>query len=312
MKPEILDCTLRDGGLVNRFFFSDELVRDLYQTNLEAGVDYMEFGYKASEKQFNRKDFGKWKFCREEDIRQVVGDNSSKMKISVMADVGRTEPSSILARKDSVIDMIRIATYSSTIPEALELIEDCHEKGYETSVNIMAVSSDTEAVIHEFLGKLCDSPADVIYLVDSFGAFYPEQIRNLSALYLGYAEKKGKRLGVHAHNNQQLAFANTIEAIRCGAGFADATCDGMGRGAGNCSMEMLVGYLKDKQLQELPILEFIEKHLIPMKEAGVRWGYELPYLLTGQGRVHPSRAIQFIQEGCRDIAGMFAQIAAGQ
>ena len=140
----------------------------------------------------------------------------------------------------------------------------------------------------------------------------PEQIRNLSALYLGYAEKKGKRLGVHAHNNQQLAFANTIEAIRCGAGFADATCDGMGRGAGNCSMEMLVGYLKDKQLQELPILEFIEKHLIPMKEAGVRWGYELPYLLTGQGRVHPSRAIQFIQEGCKDIAGMFAQIAAGQ
>ena len=312
MKPEILDCTLRDGGLVNRFFFSDELVRDLYKANVAAGVDYMEFGYKASEKQFNRKDFGKWKFCREEDIRQVVGDNSSKMKISVMADVGRTEPSSILARKDSVIDMIRIATYSSTIPEALELLEDCHEKGYETSVNIMAVSSDTEAVIHEFLGKLCDSPADVIYLVDSFGAFYPEQIRNLSALYLGYAEKKGKRLGVHAHNNQQLAFANTIEAIRCGAGFADATCDGMGRGAGNCSMEMLVGYLKDKQLQELPILEFIEKHLIPMKEAGVRWGYELPYLLTGQGRVHPSRAIQFIQEGCKDIAGIFAQIASGQ
>ncbi|MCF0122193.1 MAG: nucleoid-structuring protein H-NS [Lachnospiraceae bacterium] len=312
MKPEILDCTLRDGGLVNRFFFSDEFVRDLYLTNLEVGVDYMEFGYKASEKQFNWKDFGKLKFCREEDIRQVVGDHSSKMKISVMADVGRTERGSILARKDSVIDMIRIATYSSTIPEAIELIEECHEKGYETSVNIMAVSSDTESMIHKFLGEFCDSSVDVIYLVDSFGAFYPEQIRKLSNLYFEYAEKQGKLLGIHAHNNQQLAFANTLEAIHCGAGFADATCDGMGRGAGNCSMEMLVGYLKDKQLQELPILKFIEKHLIPMKEAGIRWGYELPYLLTGQGRVHPSRAIQFIQEGCKGLAGMFAQIAAGE
>ncbi len=45
---KVLDCTLRDGGLVNNFAFSDEFVRDLYLANIKAGVDYMEFGYKAS------------------------------------------------------------------------------------------------------------------------------------------------------------------------------------------------------------------------------------------------------------------------
>ena len=49
-RPDIrvLDATLRDGGLVNNFNFSDEFVSALYRTNVKAGVDYMEFGYKAS------------------------------------------------------------------------------------------------------------------------------------------------------------------------------------------------------------------------------------------------------------------------
>ena len=49
----ILDATLRDGGLVNNFEFSDEFVHALYETNVAAGVDYMEMGYRASKKQFN-------------------------------------------------------------------------------------------------------------------------------------------------------------------------------------------------------------------------------------------------------------------
>ena len=77
--PEIkvMDCTLRDGGLVNDFFFSDEFVKDLYEANLKSGVDYMEFGYKASKEMFDVKKFGKWKFCDDKDIRAVVGDNKT-------------------------------------------------------------------------------------------------------------------------------------------------------------------------------------------------------------------------------------------
>ena len=51
---KVVDCTLRDGGLVNNFRFTDEFVKDLYLANIKAGVDYMEFGYKAS-RRFSRR-----------------------------------------------------------------------------------------------------------------------------------------------------------------------------------------------------------------------------------------------------------------
>lgn len=120
---KVVDCTIRDGGLVNNFEFEDDFVKNLYTANVASGVDYMEFGYKASKEIFDVKEFGKWKFCDEDDIRAVVGDNNTDMKIAVMADVGRTDyKKDILPKKDSVIDMIRIATYVNTIPAAIEMI----------------------------------------------------------------------------------------------------------------------------------------------------------------------------------------------
>ena len=65
---KVMDCTLRDGGLVNNFEFTDEFVKDLYEANVAAGVDYMEFGYKADKDIFDEKEFGKWKFCKEEEL----------------------------------------------------------------------------------------------------------------------------------------------------------------------------------------------------------------------------------------------------
>ena len=79
----VIDATLRDGGLVNDFYFTEEFVRALYLTNIKAGVDYMEFGYKASREMFDQNKFGAWKFCSDEDIRAIVGDNNTDLKIAV-------------------------------------------------------------------------------------------------------------------------------------------------------------------------------------------------------------------------------------
>lgn len=207
---KVLDCTLRDGGLVNNFSFTDEFVKALYQANVKAGVDYMEFGYKASKKIFNVEEFGKWKFCDEASIREIVGDNQTDLKIAVMADVGRTDyQTDIIDRKDSVIDLIRTAMYIHQIPSGIKMIEYAKDKGYETSANLMAVSKINDSDLDNGLELLADSCVDVIYLVDSFGSFYPEQIERLTDKYLNFAEKTGKKIGIHAHNNQNLAFANT-------------------------------------------------------------------------------------------------------
>ena len=139
---KIVDATLRDGGLVNNFGFSDEFVAALYRANIAAGVDYMEFGYRASKRMFNPAEYGKWKFTDEESLRAIVGDNPSPLKIAVMADAGRTDyKTDILPKKDSVVDMIRVACYVHQIPLAIDMIEDAKAKGYEVTCNLMAVSN---------------------------------------------------------------------------------------------------------------------------------------------------------------------------
>ena len=298
---KVVDCTLRDGGLVNNFAFTDEFVKDLYRANIKAGIDYMEFGYKASKDIFKKEDYGKWKFCDEEDIRAVVGNNDFDLKISVMTDVGRTDfKNDILKREDSVIDMVRTATYIHQIPAAIEMIQDAHDKGYETTVNIMAISKVREEELDNGLEILAECDVDVIYLVDSFGAFYPEQIRRLTDKYMNIAEKHGKKIGIHAHNNQQLAFANTIDAMAFGASYLDATVDGMGRGAGNCSLELLLGFLKNPKYKVNPIIRFIQENMNQLRDEGVKWGYDIPYMLTGQYNTHPRPAIQFVSENRKD------------
>lgn len=305
----VVDATLRDGGLVNDFFFTDEFVNALYRANVQAGVDYMEFGYKASKEIFDVEKFGKWKFCDEEAIRAVVGDNNSDTKIAVMADVGRCDyQNDIIPKDESVIDLVRVATYIHQMPTAIRMIEDAKKKGYEVTCNIMALSKTRESDLAQALDMLGNSSVDGIYIVDSYGNLYPEQIRAFADQYTEVGEKYGKFIGIHAHNNQQLAFANTIEALAHGVSYLDATMNGMGRGCGNCSMELLLSFLKNPQYNVYPVFRFLEKHMVPLMQSGLKWGYDLPYLMTGKLNQHPSTAIAAAKANRTDYAQLYTEL----
>ena len=312
-RPEIkvVDATLRDGGLVNDFFFADDFAKALYNANTKAGVDYMEFGYKADKTLFDVNKFGPSKFCDDDYIRGVVGDGERKVKVAVMADVGRCNyKEDIHERAESPVDLIRVATYVHQMPTAIDMIEDAHKKGYETSCNIMALSTVQENEIRAALDMVGQSSVDVIYIVDSYGSIYPEEMARICDLYGEYAAKYNKKLGIHAHDNQKLAFANTIECVGDNVDYLDATYLSMGRGAGNCAMELLLGFLKNPKYNEYPVLEFIEKHMIPMKEQGVVWGYDLEYLLTGLFNQHPRTAIAYSKEKRKDITEYFKELTS--
>lgn len=309
---KVLDATIRDGGLCNNFMFTDEFVKELYQTNIQCGIDYMEFGYKASKRMFKTSEHGKWKFCDEADLRAIVGDNESPMKIAVMADVGRCDYwSDFLPKSESVIDMVRVACYIHQIPAAIEMIEHLHNLGYETTCNIMAISQASMNQVEEALEMLGESSVDVIYLVDSFGSLYPENASDLAKLYLAAAEKSGKKVGFHGHNNQNLAFANTIETLSYGVSYLDATVQGMGRGAGNCAMELLLGFLKNPKYSLYILLEFIENYMLRLKEEGVKWGFDLQYMFTGQLNQHPREAISFTEKGRSDYCEFYKALQEG-
>jgi len=290
---KVLDCTIRDGGLMNESKFDDATVKAVYRACVEGGIDYMEIGYKASKKLFARDRYGAWRFCDEEDIRRIVGDNQTSLKLSVMADAEKTDyHTDILPKEKSVIDMVRVAAYIHQVPTALDMIKDAHDKGYETCINIMSVSNVLERELDSALELLATSEAKAIYLVDSFGALYSEQIDYLVRKYLRFAKEGGKEVGVHMHNNLQLGFSNTIEGIIKGANYIDATMAGLGRGAGNCPMELLIRFLHNPKYDLRPVLECVQNAIEPLRDS-LGWGFSIPYMITGFMNRHPNSAIKW-------------------
>lgn len=304
---KILDCTVRDGGLCNNHQFPEGFFGDIYKTCVEGGIDYMEVGYKADQKLFAGQGFGPWKYCDEEDLRRAVGDNDTGLKLSVMADTGRTNPSDLLPRSESVIDLIRVATYIHQIPAALELVKDAKQKGYEVALNLMAVSTVPDYELDNGLEVIAGvEEIDFLYVVDSFGSLYYEQVDDLINRY----KKTGKTLGIHAHNNQQLAYSNTLYAAINGVKLLDTTMMGMGRGAGNCATELLVGFLKNPKFTLRPILQFVQDTMYPLSQQ-TDWGYSIPYMITGHYNEHPRSAIALRDsERKDDYVGFYDEIAS--
>jgi 4-hydroxy 2-oxovalerate aldolase len=297
-RPElkVLDCTVRDGGLINAHQFSDEFVRAVYDTCLAAGVDTMEIGYKNSERLFPKDRFGPWRHCDEADMRRIVGDHdaaSTGLTLAAMADAGKSDwKTTIEPAADSVLGMIRVAFYAHQVSEAVDMIHHATEQGYQTMANLMAVSNITEEEISTVLEAIAPTAAGTMVIVDSFGHLYREQIDRLYRKYAEAMRGTGKEIGIHAHNNMQLAFANTIEAIILGSNRADATMAGLGRGAGNCPMELLLGFLRNPKFKVRPVLRLLQEHMPKIRET-VEWGPLIPYNITGQMNLHPRAAIDF-------------------
>jgi 4-hydroxy 2-oxovalerate aldolase len=292
-RPElkVLDCTIRDGGLMNDHQFDDAFVKAVYETCVAAGIDYMEVGYKNSKKLFSKDQFGVWRHCDEEDIRRVIGENDTPLKLSAMADAEKADwRTDILPKEQSVLDMIRVAFYVNQVSAAVDMIKDASDKGYEVTANLMAVSTAQEQEVDQALEVLAESPAQVLVVVDSFGSLYAEQVEILVKKYAQFGKATGKEVGMHAHNNQQLAFANTIEAIIHGANRVDASIAGLGRGAGNCPMELLIGFLRNPKFKIRPIYKALQDHLQPLRET-LEWGPYPEYNITGQLNEHPRSAI---------------------
>jgi 4-hydroxy 2-oxovalerate aldolase len=293
-RPEIkvIDCTVRDGGLMNKWQFDLKFVKHVYEALTEAGVDYMEIGYLSSAKSFDAREVGPWKFCHEKDLKKIVGDGESALKLSAMADIGRIDYEDIPLCSESSLDMIRVACYVHQIDAAIDLAHHCIDKGYETTINLMAVSTVGLRELNEALEDLQKSRVPIIYLVDSFGAFYSEDI---DSLVTKYKERlPNKIIGIHAHNNQQLAFANTITAIINGVNYLDATLYGIGRGAGNCPLEVLLSFLKNPKFKVRPIIKCIEEEIFPWSKK-IDWGYSVPYMISGTMNQHPRDAMAHME-----------------
>lgn len=163
-RAKIIDCTIRDGGLMNSSRFSDKTVRAVYDCCADSGAEYMEIGFKNSKKIFSPAEYGAWRFCDEGDIARIIGGRPRNVKLSVMADAGKSDyKTDILDKSRSPIDLVRVACYSRQLDEALDMAKDAKDKGYEVSINLMAACKLSERQMMSDIERLAESDADILY-----------------------------------------------------------------------------------------------------------------------------------------------------
>ena len=246
---KILDCTLRDGGHINKWEFFDECILSTVQTAQNSGIDYVEVGYKMPD-------------CLK----------SSSSKLVVMVDAKNIQPVSKRA------DMVRVACYPNQLSEAVLAVENFKDQGFGVFLHLMTADKFED---FEYLKNWKNKNIlEAIYFADTFGAFMPCDVENI---YKKLQSCGFEKISFHAHNNLQLAFTNTIKAIELGAYSVDASAFGMGRGGGNLPVELLLKYLnKDNKLY----LDLIKKYYLDLKNEYC-WGYSYDALIGGLENVHP-------------------------
>ncbi|MBU0567002.1 aldolase catalytic domain-containing protein [bacterium] len=285
---EILDCTIRDGGYLNNWHFDKKLVREVYRALSKCGVDFVEIGYKGTEEHFSPDEYGLWRFSYEDDICEVVS-NIKGARLAIMADYGKIKAEDFCRCQDSLIDLVRVAAHKDDLEEAVSLLEKIKEKGFSVALNAMGYSNYSRDEQSALLGLIKDAELDYFYVVDSYGSLFPHQIEPIFEPLLNIAHIK---MGFHPHNNLQMAFANTLEAIRCGVHIIDSTIYGMGRAAGNLPTEVIIAYLekeKKDRYNSIPLLNIIDRYFIDLQNEN-KWGYQLPYMLSGMFCCHPNYA----------------------
>ncbi len=258
---KILDCTIRDGGHLNGWNFTDECVRETFEAAKACGVDFFEIGYRNHEG-------GKFAQCKDEDLRRVIPDKGS-VKLGVM--VNSREFSEEDFYISDYADVVRIACHPHEIAQGVGYCKSLQDKGYETLLHLMDVAHISDEQFSALKNYDCEN---IIYFADSYGALLPDDIR----VCFEILQKQGfDKIGFHAHNNKQLAFINTLTAIDCGACSVDVTVYGMGRSAGNTPAELLLSQLgKESE----PYFELIEKYYLDIYRE-TPWGYSLKNLKGG-------------------------------
>lgn len=284
-KIYLLDCTLRDGGYVNDWKFSRKQY-DYIVTKLEdASIDCIELGMMGSG---SRKDF-RTRFYGFEDI--PVRGKKRNVIYAVMMTAGESDAVPIPPRVDGgAVDAVRLAFFKPDIDKAFQTAEKIKQNGYLLFMQAMATFMYTDDELQKLIQKVNQLQADAFYMVDSFGTMYPDEVIKMAGLADSLLDKE-TGFGFHAHNNRQLAFANDIafaeSLLKSGRRekiYVDASVFGMGRGAGNTPIELIAGYLNEKQGSHYNTDALMDIYQSAVREEyeNKQWGYAMDYYMTSQ------------------------------
>lgn len=288
---KILDCTLRDGGYYTNWDFNLKTVDAYIQAMNALPIDYLEVGYRNKP---TTEYMGKFGYCPVSVLKNIR--TTCTKKIVVMLNEKSTAPDDLNTLLKPIIglaDMIRIAIDPKNFDRAVVLARAVKALGFEVGFNCMYMSKWTTEY-SRFLKKLSilNGMADLFCMVDSFGGVTPEDV---TYIYNTVRENTTCPIGFHGHNNLQMGLINTITAIALGCDYVDATIMGMGRGAGNLNMELLLTYLNAHEGMEVDfnVLGDVISAFTPLMEHH-QWGTNLPYMLAGVNNIPQKEVMDWV------------------
>lgn len=286
----ILDCTFRDGGYYTNWDFSDSIVKSYLDAINHLPVDYIEIGYRNNPASGY---MGRFAYCPISFL-QKIRDYTNK-KIAVMINEKNTttdDIESLLGPLTGLIDMVRIAVAPINIDRAILLAKKIKGYGFKIAFNVMYMSQWCE--YDKFFDHLTalNSIIDLFVMVDSFGSVTPIEIKET---FTEIKKRLDVPIGFHSHNNLQLALINTLTAIETGVEMVDATVLGMGRGAGNLNLELLLTYLNKKDGLEVDLntLGDLVAAFNPLL-LHHQWGTNLPYMISGANSIPQKEVMEWV------------------
>ncbi len=305
MNIELLDCTIRDGGYINNWNFTDDLVSNCYETLNNSNINYMEVGFFNKKTDYKDTLVGKWFNLDNNIVNKTISKKTCKLV--AMIDNANKDLSLITEAKDSPIDMFRVAFHKKEYTDALSFCQLLKTKKYKVCANAMATQNYTDAELEELIKLVVEYNIDYLYIADSYGCLYPEDLETIIGQYKHLRQKyHGKfKLGVHLHNNLDNALSNAIICIKNNIDIIDSTIFGMGRGAGNLTTESLICYLLKNATTNLilqPVLKFAQTYITPIYSSKMTsWGYNLLYVLSAYHQVHPNYINKLIDLSITDV-----------
>lgn len=294
---KIIDVTLRDGGCVNNFEFGQSYMKKILKAQEEAAVNIIELGYIDST---SGSLFGRTQYINEQIIpRCILEDKKKDITYLAMIDYGKYNIHKLQSRTAYGIDGIRIAFHKEDYLNVVPLCKEIMNKGYQLYIQPMVTLRYLEDELLCFIDLVNRELSDAtgFYIVDSFGEMQQEDVSRLVSL-VDCNLNPTIAVGLHCHNNQQLAYSNAIEFLKWKTTreiLLDSSIMGMGKGAGNLNTELILKYINqhyEKNYRIEPLLMVIDEVINPLHEE-FQWGYAIEYYLSAIYHCSPSYANYF-------------------
>lgn len=293
---EILDCTLRDGGYINNWRFSNNFIDNFNKLN-DRFIDYVEIGFINKTDKYLNQIIGPSRILDKNQIKRFDTYNFKKVVMADYLDINLS-----LLQENINIDLVRIAFHKIHLKEAIDMCCKIKKLGYKVSVNAMAVTNYSDKELDYLFEKINKHKLDILYIADSYGSLHQNDIKKYVHL-CDINLYNSCKIGFHLHNNMNNAYSNyeylTNITQKINRTFiVDSTMFGMGRGAGNLQTELvLINKYKTINFKKiLQIVQFIQDYIKPFYNKNDNyWGYDLDYLLSGYLKMHPNYIVKMRQ-----------------